>query len=665
VAGPIDRFVIERVLGRGGMAVVYLARDTVLDRQVALKVLQLGAMGDTAAKRFKREAKLIARLQHNHIVGIHDYLDGDDAAYIVMEYMAGGSLDRYVGLLTLSQVGGVLDAVLSALDRVSLLDPPIVHRDLKPHNLLVSKEGDTVKIADFGIARITGETLTSSGPGLGTFAYMAPEQWQRSGKVDARTDLYAVGVIAYQLLTGDVPFKGAEPLSVGLQHLHDRPVDPREHVPSLDAALAAWTLRLLAKEPGDRYQAPADARAELQAILERAVGPKWRAGTRITVPGARRDASTVPTGTADLDEPPAPAPRPRRARDPRPLAAGALALTAAAVAVAWSPWSSAGRGAAIGPHATATATLTATASPPLTLASGDHVRARLPPGWGQVPVPQIAGLRLSSSARAAAPAGDAGEGVAILGTAPRSAHRPGLLAAALAERLGVEPAPAELAGDVAALRYDGEQTVYAVPTSAGVVTVVCEQLAEARCDEVVRAVELVDAEAFPVGVDPSFRAGVNRALRGISSARRSLGEASWAEQQATAARHVADEFERARKRLARLRAVSPEDEPARAALVKGARDARAAYRRLAAAADAVDIARYASAGASANRAEKRLASALRALRKRGYRRLASAASGPLDGLRAPRPSATPALPTPDPGIRSTSPGTDAPFEDDN
>src|SRR4051795_5744719 len=252
----IDRYEILEELGRGGMAIVYLARQRDLDRLVALKELSAFHRADASwASRFLRESRLAGSLAHANIVTVHDYLQVDGTPYIAMEYLERGSLRPYVNALTIPQIGGVLADVLAGLAHAERHG--IVHRDLKPENLLVTGEG-LIKIADFGIAKAVdrtavGHSLTAAGMTIGTPTYMAPEQ-ARAERVGPSADLYSLGVIAYELLTGGVPFGAPDtPMAAILTQHTSQPVpDPLARRPDLDPELSGWVLRMLAKEPGGR-----------------------------------------------------------------------------------------------------------------------------------------------------------------------------------------------------------------------------------------------------------------------------------------------------------------------------------------------------------------------------------------------------------------------------
>jgi serine/threonine protein kinase len=210
-AGPAATRSFLRVVRRGGMATVYLARQSDLDRHVALKELKLDEAEPQLARRFLREARLAGSLSHPNIVTVYDYLELDGTPYIAMEYLPRGSLRPHVGRMSLAQVGGALGGVLSGLAYAG--ERGIVHRDLKAENILVTGDG-RVKIADFGIAKAAratnnGTTPTTSGATLGTPRYMAPER-ALGLEVGPESDLYSLGVIAFELMVGRTPFHDTE-----------------------------------------------------------------------------------------------------------------------------------------------------------------------------------------------------------------------------------------------------------------------------------------------------------------------------------------------------------------------------------------------------------------------------------------------------------------------
>jgi predicted Ser/Thr protein kinase len=297
---------IVGTLARGGTAVVYLARQAALDREVALKRLDLDS-SPLLAQRFVREARLAAALDHPNVVTVFDFFEHDAVPYIAMEYVAGGSLRPFVGRLALPQVIRVLEGVLAGLGHAE--ERGVAHRDLKPENVLLTRRGG-VKIADFGIARaynaVTAQ-LTSTGSAIGTPAYMAPEQAQNE-RLGPYTDMYAVGVIAYELLAGRPPFKGSTPVAVLYQHVHAPPPPLDEVAPNTPPRVREWVGWLLAKEPLARPASATEAWEALEEIAVEGVGPYWRRAGAITAPMAPEppasDAPVADEQPTTADSPP-------------------------------------------------------------------------------------------------------------------------------------------------------------------------------------------------------------------------------------------------------------------------------------------------------------------------------------------------------------------------
>jgi len=334
----VGRYEIVREVGRGGTAAVYLARQSDLDRDVALKELAgLHASDPAFVERFLRESRVAGSLNHPNIVTVHEYFEHEGTAFIAMEYFERGSLRGLVSGLTLPQVGGVLEGVLAGLGHAHARG--IVHRDLKPENVMVTS-GGAVKIADFGVAKVledaAGRPLTLSGTTLGTPAYMAPEQ-ALATEVGPAADLYAVGVMAYELLSGNVPFRGSDvAMAIMLQHLNEAPPPLSEARSDLDPALCAWVERLLAKRPEDRPENASSAWDELEEAVIGVAGPRWHRSSRLT--GSQAAAQADGSATALTQLRPAPTRElPARRRRALVLAASvgaALALLAGGVALA-------------------------------------------------------------------------------------------------------------------------------------------------------------------------------------------------------------------------------------------------------------------------------------------------------------------------------------------
>jgi serine/threonine-protein kinase len=262
----LDRFEVERALGRGGMGAVYLARDRQLGERVALKVISHELAEDPAAvERFRREVNAARKVTHSNVIRIHDL--GSDAGmlFLTMEYFAGRSLSevlRQRHRLTLDEAVPLVEQVCAGLEAAHAAG--IVHRDLKPQNVLVNERGE-VRVIDFGLAKAGYlETMTATGYMMGTPEYMAPEQ-VRGRAVDARADIYALGAMTYHTLCGRPPFTADSPIAVGFMHCSEAPRPPRELQPDLPAGAEAAILKALAKEPRDRFESVSEFRRALIA----------------------------------------------------------------------------------------------------------------------------------------------------------------------------------------------------------------------------------------------------------------------------------------------------------------------------------------------------------------------------------------------------------------
>ncbi|MDX6629226.1 MAG: eukaryotic-like serine/threonine-protein kinase, partial [Gaiellales bacterium] len=263
------RYRVEARLGIGGMAEVVLARDTALRRPVALKLLAPALAGDPVfVERFRREATAIASLSHANVVVIYDHGMAEGQPFIAMEYVSGRTLKQIITArapLAPAVAVGYACQALAGLEAAHSVG--IIHRDVKPQNLLV-REDDTLKVADFGVARSAQETvLTQHGSVIGTAEYIAPEQ-ARGASAVAASDLYSVGVVLFEMLTGRLPFSGDLAVAVANQHALEPAPRVREINPAIPVALANVVDRTLSKEPAQRYDSAAEMKAALSAATQ-------------------------------------------------------------------------------------------------------------------------------------------------------------------------------------------------------------------------------------------------------------------------------------------------------------------------------------------------------------------------------------------------------------
>ena len=322
--GPYE---VLALIGAGGMGEVYRARDTRLDREVAIKVLPHDRVADESRRlRFVQEAKAASALNHPHIVTIHEIESADGRDFIVMELVRGKSLDALIPRQGM-RLGEALRIAIPVADALAAAHARgIVHRDLKPANVMVGTDG-AVKVLDFGLAKLTAaesapdeETITVvadpglSAPGMimGTVAYMSPEQ-ATGGQVDARSDIFSFGAMLYEMVTGQRAFAGKTAMDTLAAVVRDHPKPLREVVPGIPEALERITVRCLKKEPERRFQHMGDVRVELQELKETSdSGPAANAGAR-TLPNTRMSRWAITGGVG-------------------------LAILAGVVAVLWRTW---------------------------------------------------------------------------------------------------------------------------------------------------------------------------------------------------------------------------------------------------------------------------------------------------------------------------------------
>ncbi|MGZ4378353.1 MAG: Stk1 family PASTA domain-containing Ser/Thr kinase, partial [Gaiellaceae bacterium] len=260
------RYRIVRKLGMGGMANVYLAEDEVLGRRVAIKILNDRHAGDDQfVERFRREAKNAASLSHPNIVSIYDRGEAEGTYYIAMEYLDGRSLKELIVARGPAPIHLAVDYARQILAALRFAHRHgIVHRDIKPHNVLVDGEG-RLKVTDFGIARAGASQMTEAGSIIGTAQYLSPEQ-AKGASVDQTSDLYSVGVVLYELLTGVVPFSGDTPVEIAMKHLSTVPEPPSAKRADVPRDLDMVVMRALAKDPSERYQSAEEMDADLRRI---------------------------------------------------------------------------------------------------------------------------------------------------------------------------------------------------------------------------------------------------------------------------------------------------------------------------------------------------------------------------------------------------------------
>ena len=262
-------FQVNRLLGRGGMGEVYLATQISLNRSVALKVLHPSFLSKPAyLARFEAEATAVAKLNHPNIVHVYTLGHVDQVRFIAMEYVEGTNLREYInrkGALDLPLALSIMRQAGQAIGVAG--EVGLIHRDIKPENLLLTRKG-RVKVADFGLCRDMGSErlhVTQPGTTMGTPLYMSPEQAQGRA-LDHRSDLYSLGVTFYHMLTGEPPFRAESAIALAMKHVNEQPVGPRVHRPEIPVELERLVLKLMAKNPAERYQSAAEMLADLARI---------------------------------------------------------------------------------------------------------------------------------------------------------------------------------------------------------------------------------------------------------------------------------------------------------------------------------------------------------------------------------------------------------------
>jgi serine/threonine protein kinase len=302
-------------ISSGGMATIYNAYQPALDRIVAVKVLPEYLLTQAGfLERFKIEAQAIAKLDHPHILPVYDYGEAERTPYLVMKYVPGGTLKDLMaqGPLDVRQAAQLLRQIAEALDHAH--QQGVVHRDVKPSNVLL-QDGRWALLMDFGLAKLLTSTasITASGSGVGTPDYMSPEQAQGL-TIDQRTDIYSLGIVLYQMLTGDVPFHAETPMAVMLKQIVETPSQPHLHNPSIRPAVDDVIMKAMAKSPAERYARAADLAGAYEMALD----------SGATLPAAMNVSTTTLS----------PAPKIDRRRSPWPIVAGIAIALIAVIAVA-------------------------------------------------------------------------------------------------------------------------------------------------------------------------------------------------------------------------------------------------------------------------------------------------------------------------------------------
>ncbi|MCA1034641.1 MULTISPECIES: Stk1 family PASTA domain-containing Ser/Thr kinase [Bacillaceae] len=290
------RYKILDMIGGGGMANVYLAHDMILDRDVAVKILRLDfAENDEFIRRFHREAQSATSLAHPNIVSIYDVGEEDSIYYIVMEYVEGQTLKQYIQQHSPVPVDTALDIMKQLLSAISHAHQHhIVHRDIKPHNILVDRLGN-VKITDFGIAMALSSTsITQTNSVLGSVHYLSPEQ-ARGGMANKKSDIYSLGIVMFELLTGRLPFSGESAVSIALKHLQSETPSLRRWNPSIPQSVENIVLKATAKDPFHRYENVEDMEEDIRTALE----PGRMNEKKFSVPDDDDATKAIPVITSD------------------------------------------------------------------------------------------------------------------------------------------------------------------------------------------------------------------------------------------------------------------------------------------------------------------------------------------------------------------------------
>lgn len=291
------RYELLEIIGEGGMSTVYKARDRVLDRIVAVKILRSEFASDKGfVEKFKSEALAVASFSHPNIVNIYDVGQENDVHYIVMEFVDGKTLKEIIREQAPLPVAQAVNIAIGVCDGVHHAhEKGIIHRDIKPHNILITEQG-MVKVADFGIARaISTSTITYGKNIVGSVHYFSPEQARGEG-INLTTDIYSIGCVLFEMLTGKVPFNADSPITVALRHIHDEPPSPRGINPDIPEELEAIVFKAMAKDPGKRFQSAQEMRNTLLAVGKESQAAPAALKTGGNLPGKNKRISRLGWG---------------------------------------------------------------------------------------------------------------------------------------------------------------------------------------------------------------------------------------------------------------------------------------------------------------------------------------------------------------------------------
>ncbi len=661
----LDDYDVIRELGRGGMAVVHLARQREMQRLVALKELGgFQARDPASVERFLRESRLAGSLNHPNIVTVYEYFEEGNTPYIAMELVEGGSLRPLIGELSLPRVARVLEDVLAAVGHAG--KNGIVHRDIKPENILITKDG-RVKVADFGIAKgaaASGQQgLTSEGMTVGTPEYMSPEQALGKG-VGPPSDLYSTGCMTYEMLTGRLPFTGDTQGALLVRQVSEPVPDVRDIDPLIPESVAQWVATMTEKDPDDRFPDAAAAwEAFEEAVLE-FIGPLWRRDATLEPasaidvsdlpePGAKPQGpkpSSKPIATTgyqtyqapaalhevlegDPDAAPAvvtPPPRPAAAPPRRRTTTSPVAVPSVSGQPATAPKAAKDepedkprRPLPVGAIAAAAVVvaivgfvvgMSSKKSDPLATAKGDGFTLKAPADWQPATAVSVPGLSSRGGAALAPPGAARGEGVA-------AARLPTTQYQSLASRGKVSHVKLG-AGEAVRVALPGA-SLFVLPTSSGIVVIGCSPAPAVRaaCADVAGSLELTGPKALTPGpTDEGGRAlsgALKRLKDSVGNPTEDLSSAGSAGSQATAASDLARAFDTAAREVKGTElgalATFPRDQLASALLAVSR-----AWTRYSKAADSRSASGVRSAQQAVDRARGRVTRARRSLAAAGY-----------------------------------------------